>query len=123
MRRYAVPRKLSGDSPVKYFLLVLALIAAVVAALMFVPVKNGRPLLSPDHVQTMVEDVTGQQVPGLDSRSDDGVDQNVWYRWQDSAGRWQYGQRPPPGVAAEEVEKKSIRTVPALGTDKGTDSN
>ena len=107
----------------KYFLLVLALIAAVVAALMFVPVKNGQPLLSSDRVQSMVEDATGQQVPGLDSSSGDGIDQDVMYRWQDSAGRWQYGQRPPPGGAAEEVEKKSIKTVPALGTDKGTDSN
>ena len=90
----------------KYFLLVIALIAAVVAALLFVPVKNGRPLVGVDQVQDVVEQsgiVMGDEPQAA-----------VLYRWKDSAGKWQYGDHPPPGVPSEMVEAKSVKTVPAV---------
>ena len=98
----------------KYFLLVIASIIAVLAALMFVPVQDGKPLLSPERVKATIEQ-TGIQ---MDTATDNGgwLDEtslNQWYRWKDSHGNWQYGDRPPPGVVAEPIEKKSIKTVSA----------
>lgn len=97
----------------KYFLLVVALIIALLAALMFVPVDDGKPLLSPSRVKATLEQ-TGVQM--LDDHPDGWVDEaalNQWYRWKDARGNWQYGDRPPPGVNAEPVEKKSVRTLSA----------
>lgn len=98
----------------KYFLLVIALIIAVVAALMFVPVQDGKPLLSPERVKATVEQ-TGIDIESANNMGGwlDGADLNQWYRWKDSRGNWQYGDRPPPGVVAEPVEKKSVKTVSA----------
>lgn len=96
----------------KYFAIVLALIAALVAALMFVPVKNGQPLLNPARVKSSIDQASGTIVGRQDAWLSEHVD-DVLYRWKDSRGNWQYGDRPPPGVAAEVVEKKSVRTVPA----------
>lgn len=98
----------------KYFLLVIALIIAVVAALMFVPVQNGKPLLSPERVKATIEQTGIQVETAVDSGA--WVDEdslNQWYRWKDSHGNWQYGDRPPAGVVAEPVEKKSVKTVSA----------
>jgi uncharacterized protein DUF4124 len=96
----------------KYFVIVLALIAALVAALMLVPVKNGQPLLDPSRVKSTIDEAGGVVVGRQDAWVDEHVD-DVLYRWKDSRGSWQYGDRPPPGVAAEVVEKKSVKTVPA----------
>lgn len=100
----------------KYFFIVLALIAAVVLALMYVPVKDGRPLVEPGRVQTTVEQVlgatSGHTLDGKDAWLEPAYEE-VLYRWQDGDGRWQYGDRPPPGVAAEPVEKKSVETISA----------
>lgn len=98
----------------KYFLLVIALVIAVLAALMFVPVKDGRPLLSPERVKATIEQTGIQMDAGGDSGGwVDEAELNQWYRWKDRHGNWQYGDRPPTGVVAEPVEKKSITTVSA----------
>lgn len=96
----------------KYFAIVLALIAALVAALMFVPVKDGQPLLDPERVKSSIDQASGAVVGREDAWLAEHVD-DVLYRWKDSGGNWQYGDRPPAGVAAEVVEKKSVRAVPA----------
>lgn len=108
---YADPH-IWGGYDMKYFAIVLALIAALVAALMFVPVKNGQPLLNPARVKSSIDQASGTIAGRQDAWLSEHVD-DVLYRWKDSRGNWQYGDRPPPGVAAEVVEKKSVRTVPA----------
>ncbi|MDF1779678.1 MAG: DUF4124 domain-containing protein [Alcanivoracaceae bacterium] len=99
----------------KYFLLVLALIAALVAALMFVPAKDGKPLLDPERVKATVEQTSDR----ITERQDGWIDEaemDVLYRWKDKNGNWQYGDRPPKGVEAEIVKKKSVKTIPADGS-------
>lgn len=108
---YAEPQILGGYD-MKYFVIVLALIAALVAALMFAPVKDGQPLLNPAQVKSSIDQASGTVSGRQDAWLSEHVD-NVLYRWKDSSGAWQYGDRPPPGVAAEVVEKKSVKTVPA----------
>lgn len=98
----------------KYFLLVIALLVAVVAALLYVPVNDGRPLVDIKQVQaTLDQSVAG--LPGDDVADGDWMADHgdVLFRWKDSAGKWQYGDRPPVGVKAEMVEKKSIKTLTA----------
>lgn len=98
----------------KYFLLVIALIIAVLAALMFVPVQDGKPLLSPERVKATIEQTGIQMETAVDNGGwVDEASLNQWYRWKDSRGNWQYGDRPPAGVVAEPVEKKSVKTVSA----------
>ncbi|MEE4251362.1 MAG: DUF4124 domain-containing protein [Alcanivoracaceae bacterium] len=98
----------------KYFLLVIALAAAVVAALMYVPMENGQPLLHPDRFRQGVADATGL----LSSEPQDELP--AMYRWRDSSGNWQFGQVPPPGVVAEPMEQKEIRTMSPEAIRQGT---
>ncbi|PKM22642.1 MAG: DUF4124 domain-containing protein [Gammaproteobacteria bacterium HGW-Gammaproteobacteria-14] len=91
-----------GAFSMKYFFLVLVLIAAVIAALLYLPVDNGRPLLSPDTVKAWVEPVDAESAP---------MEAPEMYRWQDSQGRWQYGSYPPAGVQAEPLAKKQVKTL------------
>lgn len=98
----------------KYFLLVIALLVAVVAALLYVPVKDGRPLVDINQVRaTLDQGVAG--LPGKEAADDDWMADHgdVLFRWKGSTGQWQYGDRPPAGVKAEMVEKKSIKTLTA----------
>lgn len=92
----------------KYFVGVILLAAAVVAALLYVPVENGKPLLDAEDVSATL-DKSLQAVKQGDAGMDDpGA---VLYRWKDSSGNWQYGDTPPAGVAAEPIEKKEVKTV------------
>lgn len=98
----------------KYFLLVVGLLAAVVAALMYVPMENGQPLLQPDRARQALSDVTG-----LVADTDQDV-LPVMYRWRDASGDWQFGKVPPAGVVAEPVEQKEIRTLSSEAIRRGT---
>jgi len=89
----------------KYFLLLIGLVAAVLAALMLVPLENGRPALDPDTVRRLLSESTSMAMQAEEEVLP------AMYRWQDQAGRWQYGQIPPPGVRAEPMEQKDTRTV------------
>ena len=96
----------------KYFLLGIAWLVAGVAALLYVPVKDGRPLVDIKQVQaTLDQSIAG--LPGEDAADGDWMADHgdVLFRWKDSGGQWQYGDRPPAGVKAEMVEKKSIKTL------------
>lgn len=98
----------------KYFLLVIALIAAVVAALLYMPVKDGKPLVDINQVKATIDQAAGTAAGQSDAETDWMADHgDVLFRWKNSDGQWQYGDRPPAGVQAEMVEKKSIRTVTA----------
>lgn len=92
----------------KYLFLVIALAAAVVLAALYVPVRDGKPLLDRDWVSNMAGEsapVNGKASPVADEMPTSPVQQSPsYYRWRDDRGRWQYGDRPPPGVAAEPVE-------------------
>jgi len=90
----------------KYFLLLIGLVIAVLAALMFVPAENGRPILDPDSVGQLLSESTSMVVPGEEEEVLPAM-----YRWRDASGQWQYGQIPPPGVNAEPMEQKDTRTV------------
>ena len=90
----------------RYFLILLALVVAVIAALFTVPMKNGKPMLDWQHVKEnwqepdkLIED----GVEGLAGKSQE----TTLYRWRDPQGNWQYGQIPPPGVDAEETTIKA----------------
>lgn len=89
----------------KYFLLLVGLVAAVLAALMYVPAENGRPVLDPDSMRQLLSESTSMVIPAEEEVLP------AMYRWRDESGRWQYGQIPPPGVRAEPVEQKDTRTV------------
>lgn len=89
----------------KYFLLLIGLVIAVLAALMLVPVENGKPVLDPDSVGQLLSESTSMVVAGEEEVLP------AMYRWRDASGQWQYGQVPPPGVAAEPMEQKDTRTV------------
>ncbi len=98
----------------KYFLLVIALIAAVIAAALFVPVKDGKPLVALDQVKATLDQAADAVPVGSNAGGDWMADHgDVLFRWKNSSGQWQYGDRPPAGVEAEMVEKKSIKTVTA----------
>jgi hypothetical protein len=90
----------------KYFLLLIGLVAAVLAALMYVPLENGRPALDPDSMRQLLSESTAMAVPAEEEEVLPAM-----YRWRDASGRWQYGQVPPPGVNAEPMEQKDTRTV------------
>ena len=90
----------------KYFLLLIGLVAAVLAALMFVPAENGRPVLNPDSMRQLLSESTSMVVPAEEEEVLPAM-----YRWRDESGHWQYGQIPPPGVKAEPLEQKDTRTV------------
>ena len=93
----------------KYFLIIIALVVAVAAALMYVPVKDGKPLLSPDQVKATL-DSAGTQLPETVLTEETDVLPTM-FRWRDSKGNWQYGDRPPPGVEAEPVEEKGVQSI------------
>lgn len=90
----------------KYFFLVLILLAAVIAAVLYLPVDNGRPLVSPDVIKTWVES-TGE----AESESAASMETPQMYRWRDSQGVWQYGSYPPVGVQAEPLTMKQVKTL------------
>ncbi|MDF1628722.1 MAG: DUF4124 domain-containing protein [Alcanivoracaceae bacterium] len=98
----------------KYFLLVIALAAAVLAALMYVPMENGQPLIQPDSLRQTVTESAGLFT---DEQQDELP---AMYRWRDSSGSWQFGQVPPPGVVAEPMEQKEIRTLSSEAIRQGT---
>ncbi|MCC1495862.1 DUF4124 domain-containing protein [Alcanivorax sp. 1008] len=98
----------------KYFLLVIALAAAVLAALMYVPMENGQPLIQPDSLRQGVSESTGLFSAGQQDELP------AMYRWRDSSGNWQFGQVPPPGVVAEPMEQKEIRTLSSEAIRQGT---
>lgn len=106
----------------KYLLIIVALIVAVLAALMYVPVKDGKPFLDPKAVEKILDNP--EQL--MDSPAEVLQSEPVatMYRWKDSSGNWQYGDRPPPGVAAEPVTPKAqiqrLETFqpPASGSDQ-----
>ncbi|MFN3712340.1 MAG: DUF4124 domain-containing protein [Alcanivoracaceae bacterium] len=89
----------------KYFLLVIGLLVAVAAALVLVPVKDGQPLVSFESVEKQLSEV------GLPRFGEEQETLPTLYRWRDAQGQWQFGQVPPPGVVAEPVEQKNIRTL------------
>jgi len=92
----------NGVSTVKYFFLVLALLVAVIAAVLYLPVDNGRPLLSPATVKAWVESVDTEA---------ESMEAPQMYRWRDSQGVWQYGSYPPVGVQAEPLATKQVKTL------------
>jgi hypothetical protein len=94
----------------KYLLIIIALLVAVAAALMFVPVKDGKTLLSPGQVQEMLKSA-GAPVPEVMQEADNAEVLPTMFRWRDSKGNWQYGDRPPPGVEAEPVEEKKVQSL------------
>ena len=86
----------------RYLLLVIVLVALVVAGALYLPVKDGQPLLAADQLTQLV---TGAQAPApTDSAAE-------IYRWRDASGQWQFGQIPPPGVVAEPVAPKQVQTI------------
>lgn len=91
----------------KYFLLVIGLFAALIAALIYVPMKNGEPLLKPEKVRQLLNEATGLLATA------DGDELPAMYRWRDASGNWQFGQVPPAGVVAEPLEKKEVRSLSA----------
>jgi len=38
----------------------------------------------------------------------------TFYKWQDEYGNWQFGDRPPAGVAYQESSVESVQTMPAV---------
>ena len=86
----------------RYFLILLVLIAAVIAALFFVPLENGKPLLNWQQVEDNWQD-PGQLLDGGVESLVNKSEQTTLFRWRDPQGNWQYGQIPPPGVDAEEM--------------------
>lgn len=100
----------------KYFLLVVALIVAVVLAAMFVPIKDGKTLLDPDALKSAMTDLSGSPMSGEQADESDLPEAGGMYRWRDSSGGWQYGDRPPPGVQAEPVTLSRTQRMDALPT-------
>lgn len=97
-------------SRMKYLLLVIFLAAAVVLAGLYVPLRDGRPLLEGgrlDRVFQSMEDVSGADVPD----SVGGQRVPSYYKWRGPNGNWQYGDHPPPGVEAEPVEAGRVQTL------------
>ncbi|EKF74758.1 hypothetical protein A11A3_07038 [Alcanivorax hongdengensis A-11-3] len=95
----------------RYLIIVIVLVAAVMAALFTLPVKNGNPVLNWQYVR----DNWQQPQRWLDhpqalvnGRTDGSAE---LYRWRDRAGNWQYGQIPPAGVRAETVTVKAPTTM------------
>ena len=86
----------------RYFLILLVLIAAVVAALFFVPLENGKPLLNWQQVEGNWQDPDQLLDGGVESLVNKS-EQTTLFRWRDPQGNSQYGQIPPPGVDAEEM--------------------
>lgn len=114
LRWHGYAGRLKTGDAMKYFLLVIALIAAVVAALLYMPVKDGKPLVDIDQVKATIDQAAGTAGNQGEAEADWMADHgDVLFRWKNSDGQWQYGDRPPAGVQAEMVEKKSIRTVTA----------
>src|SRR5690554_7919414 len=91
----------------KYFLLVIGLLAALIAALIYVPMKNGESLLPPEKARQLLNEATGL----LATADEDELP--AMYRWRDASGNWQFGQMPPVGVVAEPLEKKEVRSLSA----------
>jgi hypothetical protein len=95
----------------KYFLLVIGLLAALIAALIYVPMKNGEPLLHPDKARQLLNETTKL----LPSTTESKVEEELpaMYRWRDASGNWQFGQVPPIGVEAEPLQRKEVRSLSA----------
>ena len=106
-------RRSSQGVTMKYFLLVVALIVAVVLAAMYVPVKDGRTLLDAEQVRSVVTGAVQDDDAAMDAQ-DDALAPGTMYRWKDRHGNWQYGDRPPPGVPAEPVTLKETQRLESL---------
>lgn len=92
----------------KYLLLVIALGAAVVLAVLYVPVKDGKPLVEWQQLEKTVKDPS--RVMGHGGRADSQAAPTM-YRWRDSNGNWQYGDVPPSGVDAQPVKVKPAKSL------------
>lgn len=84
----------------KYFLIIVALIVAVVLAALYAPIDNGKPLITPN---TFEQAISSGEIPTITTSSQSSTVPNM-YKWQDQDGIWQYGQTPPPGISAEPVQ-------------------
>ena len=105
----------------KYLLIIVALVVAVLAALMYVPVKDGKPFIDPKVVERLLDNPEQlMESPAEVLQSEPVV---TMYRWKDSYGSWQYGDRPPPGVDAEPVTPKAQiqRLEPIQAPASGSD--
>lgn len=94
----------------RYLFGITLLVVAVVAALLLVPGDDGRPMLNPDRVQALTHDAVRTVAPDRSGWVEQDAAATL-YRWRDADGNWQYGDVPPPGIRAEPVEKKEVKTV------------
>lgn len=100
----------------KYLFLVLALVVAVVLAALYVPVKDGKPLVQWEQVRSLAEDPERlvRDGPVRMQREEPKL-----YRWRDKQGNWQYGDIPPSGVDAEPVEVKPAKQLSSEAVRQG----
>lgn len=94
----------------KYLLLVVFLAVAVVLTGLYLPLRDGRPLLAGDRLDNVfreMETVSGGNIP----ESLKGQGTPSYYKWRGPNGNWQYGDRPPPGVDAEPVKSGRVQTL------------
>lgn len=99
----------------KYLLIVVALIVAVILAAMYVPIKDGRTLLDASELEGIGSQL--QEQAGMDSADEmaqGALPPGTLYRWKDSSGNWQYSDRPPAGVDAEPVTLKQTQRLENL---------
>ena len=96
----------------RFLLIIVVLLLAVLAALFIVPLGGGKPLLDWQHVEQNWQQpeklFDGSLFPWLEKKGDAEL-----YRWRDPDGNWQYGQIPPPGVSAEPITVKAPDTISA----------
>ena len=96
----------------RYFLIIVALIAALLAALFTIPLGGDKPLLNWQHVKENWQQPERLFDKGLSPWVRQSGETEL-YRWRDPEGNWQYGQIPPPGVHAEAVTVKDPKTISA----------
>lgn len=101
----------------KYLFLVIGLLAAVVLAALYVPVKDGKPLVEWEQVRDVASDPGRLVKEGPVGEPQDKAPE--LYRWRGSNGTWQYGDVPPPGVAAEPVDVKPARRLSSEAVRQG----
>lgn len=91
-------------------LLAIGVLLIVIVVGFMLPLGNGKPLLDADYLQQHWRNphYLLANPAGL-WRQNSG--EAVLYRWRDPDGSWQYGQTPPPGVAAEEITVRAPTTI------------
>jgi hypothetical protein len=99
-------------SRIRTLFAIMLLLAATVASLFFLPLHNGKPLLTRHDIPAAIIALLPEQWRGPNGAM--APEMVTVYRWRDRDGVWHYGSAPPDDGSAYESRTVSTEANAAL---------